>query len=196
MSSLVPVVIEQTQRGERSYDIFSRLLNDRIIMLNDQVSDASASLVVAQLLYLEATDADKDIQFYINSPGGSVTSAFAIFDTMRYLKCAVSTICVGMAASAASLLLAAGTKGKRFALPNSEIMIHQPSVSGIQGQATDIMIHSRWLEKTKQKLGAIYAELTGQPAEKVAADMERDFFMPAEAAKGYGLIDEILTKRV
>lgn len=195
MSNLVPVVIEQTQRGERSYDIFSRLLNDRIIMLNDQVSDDSASLIVAQLLFLEATDTDKDIQFYINSPGGSVTAAFAIFDTMRYLKCDVSTICVGMAASAASLLLAAGAKGKRFALPNSEIMIHQPSVSGIGGQATDIMIHSRWMEKTKQKLHVIYSELTEQPVHKIAADMERDFFIPPEEAKKYGLIDDILVKR-
>ena len=195
MSSLVPVVIEQTSRGERSYDIFSRLLNDRIIMLSDQVSDASASLIVAQLLFLEATAPDKDIQFYINSPGGSVTAAFAIFDTMRYLKCDVSTICVGFAASAASLLLAAGTKGKRFALPNSEIMIHQPSVSGIEGQATDIVIHSRWMLKTKQKLQEIYAELTGQPVEKIAADMERDFFMTAEDAKAYGLVDDLLIKR-
>ncbi|SHI20877.1 ATP-dependent Clp protease proteolytic subunit ClpP [Sporobacter termitidis DSM 10068] len=196
MSNLVPVVIEQTSRGERSYDIFSRLLNDRIIMLNDPVSDQTASLIVAQLLFLESSDPDKEIQFYINSPGGSVTSAFAIFDTMRYLKCEVSTICVGLAASAASLLLASGTKGKRFALPNSEIMIHQPSASGIQGQATDIMIHSRWMEKTKQKLNAIYADLTGQPAERIAADMERDFFMSADDAKAYGLIDGILEKRV
>lgn len=195
MSNLVPVVIEQTQRGERSYDIFSRLLNDRIIMLNDPVSDNSASLIVAQLLFLESTDPDKEIQFYINSPGGSVTCAFAIFDTMRYLKCDVSTICIGLAASAASLLMVSGTKGKRFALPNSEIMIHQPSVSGIQGQATDIMIHSKWLEKTKQKLNSIYAELTGQPFEKITNDMERDFFMSAEEAKAYGLIDEILTHR-
>jgi ATP-dependent Clp protease protease subunit len=195
MSSLVPVVIEQTARGERSYDIFSRLLNDRIIMLSDQVTDASASLIVAQLLFLEATAPDKDIQFYINSPGGSVTAAFAIFDTMRYLKCDVSIICVGFAASAASLLLAAGTKGKRFALPNSEIMIHQPSVSGIEGQATDIVIHSRWMLKTKQKLQEIYAELTGQPVEKLAADMERDFFMTAEDAKAYGLVDDLLIKR-
>lgn len=190
------MVIEQTQRGERSYDIFSRLLNDRIIMLNDQVTDASASLVVAQLLYLESTDPDKDIQFYINSPGGSVTSAFAIFDTMRYLRCDVSTICVGFAASAASLLLVSGTKGKRFALPNSEIMIHQPSVTGIQGQATDIMIHSRWMQKTKEKLNAIYAELTGQSPDKVAADMERDHFLTAEEAKAYGLIDDVLQKRI
>jgi ATP-dependent Clp protease protease subunit len=195
MSQLVPMVIEQTQRGERSYDIFSRLLNDRIIMLNDQVSDASASLVVAQLLYLESADPDKDIQFYINSPGGSVTSAFAIFDTMQYLKCDVSTICVGFAASAASLLLVSGTKGKRFALPNSEIMIHQPSVSGIQGQATDILIHSRWMQKTKEKLNAIYAEHTGQLPDKVAADMERDHFLTAEEARAYGLIDDILQKR-
>ena len=196
MSSLVPVVIEQTARGERSFDIFSQLLNDRIIMLNDQVNDQTASLLVAQLLYLESTDPDKEIQFYINSPGGSVTSAFAIFDTMRYLKCDVSTICVGLAASAASLLLVSGTKGKRFALPNSEIMIHQPSVSGIQGQATDIMIQSRQMEKTKQKLNAIYSELTGQPLEKIRQDMERDFFMSAEEAQAYGLIDGILVKRV
>lgn len=196
MSNLVPMVIEQTQRGERSYDIFSRLLNDRIIMLNDQVSDTTASLIVAQLLYLESNDPDKEIQFYINSPGGSVTSAFAIFDTMRYLKCDVSTICVGLAASAASLLLASGTKGKRYALPNSEIMIHQPSVSGIQGQTTDIMIHSKWMEKTKQKLNSIYSELTGQPPDKIASDMERDFFMSAEEAIAYGLIDEILRSRI
>jgi ATP-dependent Clp protease, protease subunit len=196
MSNLVPVVIEQTQRGERSYDIFSRLLNDRIIMLNEEVNDTSASLIVAQLLFLESADPDKEIQFYINSPGGSVTSAFAIFDTMRYLKCAVSTICIGLAASAASLLLAAGTKGKRFALPNSEMMIHQPSVSGIQGQATDILIHSRWMQITKQKLNAIYTELTGQPLEKISTDMERDFFMSAEDAKAYGLIDDILAHRV
>lgn len=195
MSNLVPVVIEQTQRGERSYDIFSRLLNDRIIMLNDSVSDTSASLIIAQLLFLESTDLDKDIQFYINSPGGSVTSAFAIFDTMRYLKCDVSTICVGLAASAASLLLSAGTKGKRFALPNSEIMIHQPSVSGIQGQATDIMIHSKWLDRTKKKLNIMYADLTGQALEKIENDMERDFFMSAEDAKSYGIIDDILTNR-
>lgn len=196
MSNLIPMVIEQTNRGERSYDIFSRLLNDRIVMLNEPVDDTSASLIVAQMLFLESADCDKDIQFYINSPGGSITAAFAIYDTMRYIKCDVSTICIGFAASAASLLLIAGTPGKRFALPNSEILIHQPSISGgLQGQATDIKIHSDWLDQTKQKLHEIYSGLTGQPAEKIAQDMERDFYMTAEQAKTYGIIDKILDKR-
>lgn len=196
MSNLVPVVIEQTSRGERSYDIFSRLLNDRIIMLNEPVSSESASLVVAQLLFLESADCDKDIQFYINSPGGSVTDAFAIIDTMNYIKCDVSTICLGMAASAASLLLASGTKGKRFALNNSEVLIHQPSISGgLQGQATDIKIHSDWLIRTKKKLNEMFSSLTGQPIEKIENDMERDHFMSAEEAKSYGIIDDILFHR-
>lgn len=195
--SLVPVVIEQTNRGERSYDIYSRLLSDRIIMLSDVINDTTASLVIAQMLFLEGADPDKDIQFYINSPGGSVTSGFAIFDTMRYIKPDVSTICIGMAASAASFLLAAGAKGKRFALPNSEILIHQPWVDGgIKGQATDIKIHADWLLNTKAKLNRYYSEITGQPIERINQDMERDYFMSAEEAKAYGLIDEVIAKRV
>ncbi len=195
--SLVPVVIEQTNRGERSYDIYSRLLSDRIIMLSDVINDTTASLVIAQMLFLEGADPDKDIQFYINSPGGSVTSGFAIFDTMRYIKPDVSTICIGMAASAASFLLAAGAKGKRFALPNSEILIHQPWVDGgIKGQATDIKIHADWLLNTKAKLNRYYSEVTGQPIERINQDMERDYFMSAEEAKAYGLIDEVIAKRV
>ncbi len=195
MSSLVPVVVEQTNRGERSYDIFSRLLKDRIILLSDEVNDVTASLVVAQMLFLEAEDPDKDILLYINSPGGSITSGFAIFDTMQYVKCDVSTICIGMAASMGSFLLAAGAKGKRFALPNSEVMIHQPWTGGISGQITDVKIRAEWLIKTKQKLNAIYSEKTGQPLEKIEKDMERDFFMSAEEAKAYGLVDEIMTRR-
>lgn len=196
MSNLIPVVIEQTSRGERSYDIFSRLLNDRIVMLNEPVSSESASLIVAQLLFLESADCDKDIQFYINSPGGSVTDAFAILDTMNYIKCDVSTICVGMTASAASLLLVAGTKGKRFALCNSEILIHQPSISGsLQGQATDIKIHSDWMDKTKQKLNRIFSNLTGKPIEVIEHDMERDHYMTAEGAKKYGIVDDLLIHR-
>ncbi len=195
--SLVPVVVEQTNRGERSYDIYSRLLSDRIIMLSDVINDTTASLVIAQMLFLEGADPDKDIQFYINSPGGSVTSGFAIFDTMRYIKPDVSTICIGMAASAASFLLAAGAKGKRFALPNSEILIHQPWVDGgIKGQATDIKIHADWLLNTKAKLNRYYSEVTGQPIERINQDMERDYFMSAEEAKAYGLIDEVIAKRV
>jgi ATP-dependent Clp protease protease subunit len=190
------MVIEQTNRGERSYDIFSRLLNDRIVMLSDVINDETASLIVAQLLFLEASDPDKDINFYINSPGGSITSAFAIYDTMQYIKPDVSTICTGMAASAGSFLLAAGAKGKRFALPNSEILIHQPwSEGGIKGQATDIKIHAEWMLKTKAKMNRIYSELTGQNLEKLERDMERDYFMSAEEAKEYGLIDGILLKR-
>lgn len=191
--SMVPVVIEQTNHGERSYDIYSRLLNDRIIMLGDEVNDETASLIVAQMLYLESADPDKDIHFYINSPGGSISSGFAIYDTMQYIRCDVSTICIGLAASMGSFLLAAGTKGKRFALPNSEILIHQPSVSGgMQGQATDIKIHTDWLLRTKDKMNRIYSERTGQPLEKIQKDIERDFFMSAEEAKAYGIIDEIL----
>lgn len=192
--SLVPMVVEQTNRGERSYDIFSRLLNDRIIVLSDEVNDVTASLVVAQMLYLEAQDPDKDIQFYINSPGGSVTSGFAIFDTMQYVKCDVSTICMGMAASMGAFLLIAGAKGKRFALPNSEIMIHQP-LGGTRGQATDIKIHTDHILKTKDTLNRILSERTGQPLEKIKADTERDFFMSAEEAKAYGIIDDIMDRR-
>ena len=194
--SLVPMVIEQTNRGERSYDIFSRLLNDRIVMLSGVINDESASLIIAQLLFLEASDPDKEISFYINSPGGSITSAFAIYDTMQYIKPDVSTICTGMAASAGSFLLAAGAKGKRFSLPNSEILIHQPwSEGGIKGQATDIKIHAEWMLKTKAKLNRIYSELTGQSLEKLERDMERDYFMSAEEETEYGLIDGIMLKR-
>jgi len=192
--SLVPYVVEQTSRGERSYDIFSRLLNDRIIMLSEEVNDATASLIVAQLLYLEAQDPEKDIQFYINSPGGSVTAGMAIYDTMQYIKCDVSTICIGMAASMGAFLLSAGAKGKRMALPNAEIMIHQPS-GGAQGQATDIQIQAKRLEQIKRKLNEILAENTGKPYEVVAADCERDYFMTAEEAMQYGLIDKVISKR-
>ncbi|HHY23633.1 MAG TPA: ATP-dependent Clp endopeptidase proteolytic subunit ClpP [Clostridiaceae bacterium] len=192
--SLVPIVVEQTNRGERSYDIFSRLLKDRIILLSDEVNDVTASLVVAQMLFLEAEDPDKDIQLYINSPGGSITSGFAIYDTMQYVKPDVQTICVGMAASMGAFLLAAGTKGKRYALPNSEIMIHQP-LGGIRGQATDIKIHTEWLIKIKEKLNRILSERTGQPLEKIEKDVERDFFMSADEAKAYGIIDEVMERR-
>lgn len=192
--SLVPYVVEQTNRGERSYDIFSRLLNDRIIFLGEEVNDTTASLVVAQLLYLEAQDPDKDIQFYINSPGGSVTAGMAIYDTMQYVKCDVSTICIGMAASMGAFLLSSGTKGKRFALPNAEIMIHQPS-GGTKGQASDIKIQAEWMLRTREKLNRILAECTGQSVEKVAIDTERDNFMPAEEALQYGLIDKVIYKR-
>lgn len=192
--ALVPYVIEQTNRGERSYDIFSRLLNDRIIVLSDEVNDATASLVVAQLLYLEGQDPDKDISLYINSPGGSVTAGLAIYDTMQYIKCDVSTICMGMAASMGAFLLSAGTKGKRFALPNSDIMIHQPS-GGAQGQATEIEITAKHILKTKEKLNKILAENTGKPIEVIAADTDRDNFMSAEEALEYGLIDKVLYKR-
>ena len=191
--SLVPTVIEQTNRGERAYDIFSRLLKERIIFLGDEVNDVTSSLVVAQLLFLESEDPDKDIQFYINSPGGSITAGMAIYDTMQYIKCDVSTICIGMAASMGAFLLAAGEKGKRFALPNSEIMIHQP-LGGMQGQATDIKIHADRIIKMKEKLNQILSERTGQPFEKVQADTERDNFMSAEEAKAYGLIDEVIYK--
>ena len=192
--SLVPMVVEQTSRGERSYDIFSRLLNDRIIMLSEEVNDTTASLVVAQMLYLEGQDPEKDISFYINSPGGSVTAGMAILDTMNYIKCDVSTICVGMAASMGAVLLAAGTKGKRFALPNAEIMIHQPS-GGTKGQASDIKIQAEWMLRTREKLNQILAECTGQSVEKVAVDTERDNFMPAEEAVKYGLIDKVIYHR-
>ncbi len=192
--SLVPMVVEQTNRGERSYDIFSRLLEDRIIFLGEEVNDASASLVVAQMLYLEAKDPDKDIQLYINSPGGSITAGMAIYDTMQYIKCDVSTICIGMAASMGAFLLTAGAKGKRFALPNSEVMIHQP-LGGMQGQATDIKIHADRIIKMRETLNSIMAERTGQSLEKITADTERDNFMSAEEAKNYGLIDEVIVSR-
>ena len=192
--SLVPYVLEQTSRGERSYDIFSRLLSDRIIMLSEEVNSTTASLVVAQLLYLEAQDPDKEIQFYINSPGGSVTDGMAIYDTMQYIRCDVSTICVGMAASMGAFLLAAGAKGRRMALPNAEIMIHQPS-AGTQGQITDMAIHMRRLETIKQRMNKILSENTGRPLEVVTADCERDNFMTAEEAKEYGLIDQVIYKR-
>jgi ATP-dependent Clp protease protease subunit len=192
--SLVPMVVEQTNRGERSYDIYSRLLKDRIIFLADEVNDVTASLVVAQLLFLEAEDPDKEISLYINSPGGSITSGMAIYDTMQFIKPEVSTICIGMAASMGSFLLAAGAKGKRFALPNSEIMIHQP-LGGARGQATDVIIHAERLLKTKKQLNQILSDRTGQPLEKIEKDVERDFFMSAEEAKAYGLIDDIFTKR-
>lgn len=192
--ALVPMVIDQTNHGERSYDIFSRLLNDRIIVLGEEVNEATAGLVVAQLLYLEAVDPEKDIQLYINSPGGSVTAGMAIYDTMQYIKCDVSTICIGMAASMGAFLLAAGAKGKRYSLPNSEIMIHQP-LGGFQGQASDIKIHAEMILKTKEKLNKILAEKTGQSYEKIVADTDRDNFLSAEEAKEYGLIDEVMTKR-
>ena len=192
--SLVPCVVEQTSRGERSYDIFSRLLNDRIVMLTEEVNDTSASLVVAQLLYLEGQDPTKDISLYINSPGGSVTAGMSIYDTMQYIKCDVSTICMGMAASMGAFLLAAGAKGKRMALPNSDIMIHQPS-GGAQGQATDILIHANHIARTKKKLNEILAERTGQPLEVIERDTERDNFMSAQEAADYGLVDKVIYKR-
>ncbi len=192
--SLVPMVVEQTNRGERSYDIFSRLLNDRIIILSEEVNDTTASLIVAQLLYLESQDPDKDIHFYINSPGGSITAGMAIFDTMNFIKCDVSTICVGMAASMGAFLLAAGTPGKRLALPNSEIMIHQP-LSGMQGQATDIKIHADRIIRIKDQLNRKLSEFTGKSLETIVSDTERDNFMTAEEAKEYGLIDKVITKR-
>ena len=192
--SLVPYVVEQTNRGERSYDIFSRLLNDRIIFLGEEINDTTASLVVAQLLYLEAQDPDKDIQMYINSPGGSVTAGMAIYDTMQYVKCDVSTICVGLAASMGAFLLSSGAKGKRLALPNAEIMIHQPS-AGTQGQITDMAIHLKRLEVIKRRLNHILADNTGKSVETVTADCERDNFMTAEEAKEYGLIDKVIYSR-
>lgn len=193
-NTLVPMVIEQTSKGERSYDIFSRLLNDRIIFLSDEVNDATASLVVAQLLFLEAQDPDKDICFYINSPGGSVTAGMAIYDTMNYIKCDVSTICIGMAASMGAFLLSAGAKGKRIALPNSEIMIHQP-LGGAKGQATDIKIQADLILRTRDNLNRILAENTGRPVEEIARDTERDNFMTAQQALEYGLIDKIFDRR-
>ena len=191
--SLVPYVIEQTSRGERSYDIYSRLLKERIIFLGEEVNDVSASVIVAQLLFLEADDPDKDIQLYINSPGGSVTAGMAIYDTMQYIKCDVSTVCIGMAASMGAFLLAGGKKGKRFALPNAEIMIHQSS-GGAQGQATEIQIAAEHILRTKQKLNEILAANTGQSLETIKADTERDNFMSADEAKAYGLIDEVIAK--
>ena len=192
--SLVPYVVEQTSRGERSYDIFSRLLNDRIIFLGEEVNDTTASLVVAQLLYLESQDPDKEIQLYINSPGGSVTAGMAIYDTMQYIKCDVSTICIGLAASMGAFLLSSGTKGKRIALPNAEIMIHQPS-AGTQGQVTDMAIHLKRLETIKKKINEIMAGNTGKSVEQITADCERDNFMSAEEAKEYGLIDKVIYTR-
>lgn len=192
--SLIPVVVEQTSRGERSYDIYSRLLKDRIVILGEEVNDHTASLVVAQLLFLEAEDPTKDINFYINSPGGSITAGFAIYDTMQHIKPDVSTICVGMAASMGAFLLASGTKGKRFALPNAEIMIHQP-LGGMNGQAEDLRIHAERIIKTREKLNRILSEKTGQPLEKIARDTDRDNFMDAEEAVAYGIIDEIFASR-
>ncbi len=192
--ALIPYVIEQTGRGERSYDIYSRLLKDRIIILSDEVNDATASVIVAQMLFLESEDPDKDIQLYINSPGGSITAGMAIYDTMQYIKPDVSTICVGMAASMGAFLLLSGTKGKRFALPNSEIMIHQP-LGGMKGQASDIKIHADRIIKTRDTLNNIISEKTGQPIEKVEKDTDRDNFMTSEEAKAYGIIDDIIAKR-
>ena len=192
--TLIPYVVEQTSRGERSYDIFSRLLNDRIIMLNGQVDDASASVIIAQLLFLEGQDPDKDISFYINSPGGSVSAGLAIYDTMQYIKCDVSTICMGMAASMGAFLLSAGAKGKRYALPNSEIMIHQP-LGGAQGQATDIKIAAEHILRTREKLNKILAENTGKPIEQIALDTERDNWLSAQEAMDYGIVDKVFYKR-
>ena len=193
-NNLVPMVVEQSSRGERSYDIYSRLLEDRIVFLTGEVNDISADIVIAQLIYLEGKDPDKDISLYINSPGGSVTAGMAIFDTMNYIKCDVNTICVGLAASMGSFLLAAGKKGKRFSLPNSEIMIHQP-LGGTQGQASDIAIHAEHILKTKKRMTRILAEATGQPLEKVERDMDRDYFMTADEALKYGIIDKIFVHR-
>ncbi len=192
--ALVPVVVEQTSRGERSYDIYSRLLNDRIIFLADEVNDVTASLVVAQLLYLEAQDPDKDIYLYINSPGGSISAGMAIYDTMNYIKCDVSTICVGMAASMGAFLLSSGAKGKRFALPNAEVMIHQP-LGGMQGQASDIKIHADHIIRIREKLNKLLAEQTGKPLETIERDTERDNFMTADEAAAYGLVDKVITKK-
>jgi len=191
--NLVPIVVEQEARGERSYDIYSRLLKDRIIFLGSAIDDEVANVIIAQLLFLDAQDPEKDIHLYINSPGGSVTAGMGIYDTMQFIKADVSTICVGLAASMGSLLLCAGAKGKRFALPNSEVMIHQP-LGGVRGQATDIKIHADWILKTKQKLNQIYVERTGQPLEKIERDTDRDFFMSAEESKEYGLIDHVITR--
>ena len=193
--ALVPMVVEQTNHGERSYDIYSRLLNDRIIFLSDEVNDTTASLVVAQMLYLEAQDPDKDINFYINSPGGSISSGMAIYDTMNFIKCDVSTICVGMAASMGAFLLSSGTKGKRLALPNSEIMIHQP-LGGMQGQASDIKIHADHIIRIRSKLNKLLSEQTGKPLEQIERDTERDNFMTAQEAFEYGLVDRVIDKRI
>ena len=190
----IPMVVEQTNRGERSFDIFSRLLNDRVIILSDEVNDTTASLVVAQLLYLEAQDPDKDIHLYINSPGGSVTAGMAIYDTMQYISCDVSTICMGMAASMGAFLMCAGAKGKRYALPNSEIMIHQP-MGGMQGQATDMKIHAARILRMREKLNQIMSERTGQPLEVIQRDTERDYFLSAHQAVEYGLVDKVIDKR-
>jgi len=192
--NLVPMVVEQTSRGERSYDIFSRLLNDRIIMLNGQVDDASASLIVAQMLYLEGQDPDKDISFYINSPGGSVSAGLAIYDTMQYIKCDVSTICIGMAASMGAFLLSSGAKGKRYALPNAEVMIHQP-LGGAQGQASDILISARHIERTRENLNKILSDNTGKPLDQISLDTDRDNWMTASEAKEYGIVDKVIAKR-
>ena len=191
----IPMVVEQTNRGERSYDIFSRLLNDRVIILSEEVNDTTASLIVAQLLYLEAQDPDKDISFYITSPGGSITAGMAIYDTMQYISCDVSTICIGMAASMGAFLLQAGAPGKRMALPNSEIMIHQPLLGGLQGQATDIKIHADHIIRMREKLNQIMSQRTGQPLEVINRDTERDNFMTAEQARAYGLIDKVIEHR-
>ena len=192
--ALVPVVVEQTSRGERSYDIYSRLLNDRIIFLSDEVNDVTASLTVAQLLYLEAQDPEKDIYLYINSPGGSISAGMAIYDTMNYIKCDVSTICVGMAASMGAFLLSSGTKGKRFALPNAEVMIHQP-LGGMQGQASDIKIHADHILRIREKLNKMLSEQTGKPLEVIERDTERDNYMTADEACAYGLVDKVITKK-
>lgn len=194
-AALVPMVVEQTNRGERSYDIFSRLLNDRIVFLADEVNDTTASLVVAQMLFLEAQDPDKEISFYINSPGGSVSAGMAIYDTMQFIKCDVSTICIGMAASMGSFLLSAGAKGKRLALPNAEIMIHQPLLGGLQGQASDIKIHADHIIRVRERMNRIYAEQTGQTVEQIEKDTNRDNFLTAEEACRYGLIDRVISKR-
>ncbi len=192
--SLVPIVVEQTNRGERSYDIYSRLLKDRIIMLSEEINDVTASLAIAQMLFLESEDPESDIKLYINSPGGSVASGLAIYDTMQYVKPNVSTICVGMAASMGAFLLAAGAKGKRFALPNSEIMIHQPLISGVGGQASDVKIRADHIVRIKNKLNVILSEMTGQSLEKIEKDADRDFFMSAEEAREYGIVDEIMMR--
>lgn len=192
--SLIPMVIEQTSRGERSYDIYSRLLKDRIIFLGEQVDENTASLIVAQLLFLESEDPEKDINFYINSPGGVITAGMAIYDTMQYIRCDVSTICIGMAASMGAFLLSSGTKGKRFALPNAEIMIHQPS-GGMQGQAEDMKIHAEWILKTREKLNRILVSNTGQPMEVIERDTDRDHFMGADEAMAYGIVDKVIAQR-
>ena len=193
--ALVPMVVEQTVRGERSYDIYSRLLNDRIVFLSDEVNDQTASLVVAQLLFLEAQDPDKDISLYINSPGGSITAGMAIYDTMNFIKCDVSTICIGMAASMGSFLLSSGAKGKRFALPNAEILIHQPLLGGLQGQASDIKIHADHIIRVRERMNRIYSEQTGKPIEQIEQDTNRDHFLTADEACAYGLIDKVISKR-